>query len=143
MQVNSLSLLLSHSLFKLLSHVSSLRLPSGHSGPVLTPTNASHSSLFSPHFLVMDASVWDTFLLGVAFRHVICGSYLFFLPGRMPSEIQKTSPRTANESISCCLETSSIKSPSTGQTSVLHSFVLSFIFCPTSFQRQWAAFLGA
>ena len=40
----------------------------------------------------MHASVWDTFLLGVAFRHVICGFYLFFLPVRMPSEIQKLPP---------------------------------------------------
>ena len=66
--------------FKLLSHVSSLRLPSGHSGPVLTLSNAARSSLFHPHLLVADAGVWGTFLLGVAFRHVICGFYLFFPP---------------------------------------------------------------
>ena len=78
--------------FKLLSHVSSLRLPSGHSGPVLTLSNASCSSLFHPHLLVADAGVWGTFLLGVAFRHVICGFYLFFLPVRLSSEIQKLPP---------------------------------------------------
>ena len=87
------SLILSLSLvipqFKLLSHVSSLRLPSGHSGLVLTLSNATRSSLFSPHLLVADASVWDIFLLGVAFRHVICGFYLFLLPVRLPSKIQK------------------------------------------------------
>ena len=67
--------------FKLLSHISSLRLPSGHSGPVLMLSNAAHSSPFSSHLLVVNASVWGTFLLGVAFRHVICGVYLFiFLP---------------------------------------------------------------
>ena len=32
--------------------------------------------------------------------------------------------------------------PSPGYVSVPNSFV-SFIFCPTSFQREWAAFLGA
>ena len=39
--------------------------------------------------LVVDASVWDTFLLGVAFRHIIDRFYLFFLPVRMPSNIRK------------------------------------------------------
>ena len=33
-----------------------------------------------------------TFLLGVAFRLVICGFYLFFLPVRLPSGIQKLPP---------------------------------------------------
>ena len=78
--------------FKLLSHVSSLQLPSGHSGPVLTLSNATHSSPFRPHLLVADAGVWGIFLLGVAFRHVICGFYLFFLPVRLLSEIRKLPP---------------------------------------------------
>ena len=73
--------------FKLLSHKSSLRLPSGHSGLVLTLSNAARSSPFRPHLLVADAGVWGTFLLGVAFRHVICGFYLFYLPVRLPSKI--------------------------------------------------------
>ena len=75
--------------FKLASHKSAIRLLSGHSGPVLTLSNATHSSLFHPHLLVADAGVWGTFLLGVAFRHLIYGFYLFFLPVRLPSEIQK------------------------------------------------------
>ena len=57
--------------FKLPSQVSSLRLPSGHSSQVLTLSNAACSSPFSSHLLVVDASVWGTFLLGVAFPHVI------------------------------------------------------------------------
>ena len=73
--------------FKLPSQVTSLQLPSGHSDPVLTLSNATRSSLFCPHLLVADAGVWGTFLLGVAFRHVICGFYLFFLPVRLPSDI--------------------------------------------------------
>ena len=64
--------------FKLVSHKSSLRLSSGHSGPVLTLSNDALASLFHPHLLVADAGVWGTFLLGVAFRHVICGFYLLF-----------------------------------------------------------------
>ena len=64
--------------FKLVTQKSSLLLPSGHSGPVLTLSSAAHSSRFRPHLLVADAGVWGTFLLGVAFRHVINGFYLFF-----------------------------------------------------------------
>ena len=64
--------------FKLVTHKSSLRLSSGHSGPVLTLSNAARSSPFRPHLLVVDAGLWGTFLLGVAFRHVICEFYLFF-----------------------------------------------------------------
>ena len=88
----SLSLSLAIPQFKLLSQVSSLQLPSRHSGPVLTLSNAAHSCPFSPHLRVVDASVWGTFLLGVAFRHVTCGFYLFFLLVRLPSEIQNLPP---------------------------------------------------
>ena len=67
--------------FGLLSHVSSLRLLSGHSGLVLTLSNAAHASLFSPRLLVADASVWATSSLGVVVRHIICGFYVFFPSG--------------------------------------------------------------
>ena len=83
----SLSLSLAITQFKLLSYLSSLLLPLWHSGLVLALSNASYSSLFHPYLLVADAGVWGTFLLGVAFRHVICGFYLFFLPVRLPSKI--------------------------------------------------------
>ena len=52
-------------------------------------SNAAHSSPFSPHLLVVEVSAWGSFLLGVAFMHIICGFYLFFLLVRLPSEIQK------------------------------------------------------
>ena len=48
--------------------------------PVLTLSNAAGSSPYRPHLLVADAGVCGTFLLGVAFRHVICGFYLIFPP---------------------------------------------------------------
>ena len=54
--------------FNLVTHKSSLPLPSGHAGPVLTLSNAAHSAPFRSHLLVADPGVWDTFLLGVAFR---------------------------------------------------------------------------
>ena len=50
-------------------------------GLVLTLSNATCSSLFWPHLLVVGAGVWSTFLLGVAFRHVICGPYFSFQLG--------------------------------------------------------------
>ena len=49
-------------------------------GPVLTLRNAVRSSPFRPHLLVAGVGVWGTFLLGVAFRHVICGPYLISSP---------------------------------------------------------------
>ena len=56
---------------------------------MLSLSNATLSSLFPPHLLVADVGVWSTFLLGVSLKHVICVFYLFFLPVRLPSEIQK------------------------------------------------------
>ena len=63
--------------FVLLSHVSSLRLPSGHSGLVLTLSNAACASLSSPCLVAVEASIWATSPLVIAIRHVICGFYLF------------------------------------------------------------------
>ena len=65
----------------LLSHVISLRLPSGHSVPVLTLSSAGRASLFSPRLLVADRSVWATSPLGIAVRRVTCEFDLFFPPG--------------------------------------------------------------
>ena len=78
--------------FGLLSH--SLRLSSGHSGPVLTLSSVACTSLFSPCLLVADASIWPTSLLGVLVRHIICGvcvcvCVFFSLPVMLPSEIPK------------------------------------------------------
>ena len=56
---------------------------------MLSLSNATLSSLFPPHLLVVDVGVWSTFLLGVSLKHVICVFYLFFLSVRLPSEIQK------------------------------------------------------
>ena len=79
--------------FKLVTHKSSLRLSSGHSGPGLTLSNAARSSPFCPHLLVADAGVWGTFLLGVAFRHVICGFIYCSPPSQVALRDSKTSPR--------------------------------------------------
>ena len=81
--------------FGLLSHISSLRLPSGHSGPDLTLSNAARASLSSPHLLVADASIWATSTLGVVVRCVICGFYLFIFSSQLcfPLKFQN-SPQT-------------------------------------------------
>ena len=131
--------------FKLLSHVSSLRLPSGHSGLVLSLSNAAGSSPFRPHLLVADAGIWGTFLLGVAFRHVICGFYLFFLLVRFPSEIQKLPPGPPVRGFPGVWKLPLLRLPSWDRSPslALLFLFLSFIFCPTSFRRRWADFLGA
>ena len=57
----------------------------------------------------------------------------------------KTPHRPANERVSYCVETSppSGLSLQDGSPSlILLTLFLSFIFCPTSFHREWAAFLG-
>ena len=121
--------------FKLLSQVSSLQLPSGHSGLVLTLSNATSSSPFHPHLLVADACIWCTFLLGVAFRHVICGLYLFFLPVRLPSEIRKLPPDPPVQGFPGVWKLPLLQLPSQdGCLSLaLLPLFLSFISCPTSF----------
>ena len=104
--------------FKLVTHKNSLRLSSGQSGPVLTLSNAARSSAFRPHLLVADADVWGTFLLGVAFRHIICGFYLLFpFHSGCPPRF-KNFPQTRQ-----------CKTPFPGRISVLSSFVSLFIFC--------------
>ena len=71
----------------LLAQVSSLRLPSGHSGWVLTLSNAAHTSLSSPHLLVADAGICTASLLGelpLAPNLWVLIIYLFFLPVMLP-----------------------------------------------------------
>ena len=106
--------------------------------PLLAPLHSA------PNLLVADTRVWGTFLLGVAFRHVICGFYIFFLPVRLPSEIQKLPPDPLVRGFPSVWKLPLITLPSwDGSPSLtLLSLFLSFIFCPTSFWRQWAAFLG-
>ena len=108
-------------------------------------SNATHSSPFSPQLLVADVSVWGTFLLAVSFRHVICGFYLFFLPVRMSSKIQKLPPDLPVKGFPSVWKLPVLRPPSWEGSPFLAllSLFLSFIFCPTSFQRQWAACLGA
>ena len=115
--------------FKLVTHKNSLLLSSGHSGPVLTLSNAARSSPFRPHLLVADAGVWGTFLLGVAFRHVICGFHLFF-PSQSGclSRFKELPPDPPVQGFPGIWKLPLIKTPFPGQISILSSFVSLFIF---------------
>ena len=132
----------------LLAQVSSLRLPSGHSGLVLTLSNAAHASLPSPCLLVADAGVCAASPLRDlpwACNLWVLIIYLFFLPVMLPSVVPRLTTDSA-VSVSWCLEISLfLRLPSRdGALSLpLLPLFLSFIFFPTSFRRQWAAFMGA
>ena len=129
----------------LLAQVSLLRLPSGHSGPVLTLSNAACASLPSPCLLVAGAGVCSASPLGeLPLDSQLVGfKYLFiFPPCYVALCASKACHGLGSESVSWCLETSLfLRLPSPSQP--LLSLFLCFIFFPTSFQRQWAAFLGA
>ena len=76
----------------LLAQVSSRRLPSGHSGPALTLSNAARASLPSPCLLVADAGICAASPLGELplGSYSVGFNYLFiFLPVRFPSVIPR------------------------------------------------------
>ena len=116
--------------FGLLSHVSSLRLSSGHSGPVLTLRNKARASLFSPLLLMADVGVWATSPLGVAVRPVICGFYLFILSSWLccPLRFQNSLQTCRWDGFLVFGNFSSFTTPSPGWVSTCNSFVSLFIF---------------
>ena len=98
-----------------------------------------------PLLLVVDANVWATSPLGVAIKQEICGFYLFiyFSPWLCCPLRFQNSPQTCQWEGFLVFGNFSFKTPSPGWVSIPNSFILlSFIFCSTSFPRQWAAFLG-
>ena len=123
----------------LLAQVSSLRLPSGHSGPVLTLSNAARASLPSPRLLVVGAGICAASPLGELplGTKSVGFNYLFIFP---PCYValcgSKAFHRLGSKSVSWYLETSLfLRLPSRdGAPSLpLLSLFLSFIFFPTSF----------
>ena len=131
--------------FGFLSHISSLRLSSGHSGLILTlrTDDAAHTSLPSTSLLVAVTSIWVPSPLAVVVRRFSYGFFFFFPPGYVALGDSKTPHRPVCERVSCCVETSASQlPPQDGSLSLdLLPLILSFIFCPTSFRRGWAAFL--
>ena len=73
------------------------------------------------------------------------GFIYLFPPGYVALWDSETPNRPTGERVSWCLETSLLRLPPPDRSPslTLLSLSLSFIFCPTSFRRQWAAFLGA
>ena len=96
--------------FGLLSHISSLRLFSWHSGPVVTlktDDDAACTSLPSPRLLVADKSLWATSPLAVAVRHVFCVFFFFSSPSQLCCLWDSKTPhRHACERVSYGVETS-------------------------------------
>ena len=115
----------------MLSHISSLRLSSGHSGPVLTlkTDDTIRASLPSPHSLVADMSIWATSLspLAIVVRYVFCGCF-FSLPLCYPLRFQNSPQICLWEGFLLCGNVSSFTTPSPGWVSVPKSFVSVFVF---------------
>ena len=128
--------------FGLLSHVSSFRLSSGHSGLVLTLSMQCMPPCTAPirwwqtraSRLLLHWELW----LGAYYVGFFPSSYVALWDSQTPH-------RPASERVPCCLETSPSCLPPQDRSSslTLLSLFLCFIFCPTSFWREWAAFLGA
>ena len=98
------------------------------------------------HLLVADVSIWAASLLAVAVRCIFSVSFFFFFffLVMLPSEIPKP-PRHAPERVSYCVETSppsSLPCQDRSLSLTLLSIFLSFIFCPTSFQREMGCLSG-
>ena len=82
----------------LLAQVSSLRLPLGHSGLVLTLSNAACTSLPRPRLLVAGAGICAASLLGSyhwARNLWVLIIYLFFLPVMLPSVLPRLTTDSA------------------------------------------------
>ena len=121
----------------LLSHVSSLRLSSGHSGLVLTLSTdyAARASLPSPYSLVSDASLWATFPLATVVRCVFCEFFLFFPLSCLccPLRFQNFQQVCLWEGFLLFGNFSFLTTPSPGWVSVPNSFVSLFVFCLLSY----------
>ena len=133
--------------FGLQSYISSLRLSSGHSGPVLTLSNAAHASLFSPQLAGGGCeSLWATSPMGAAVRRVICGFYLFVYSSRLccPPRFQN-SPQTRWREGFLVFGNFAFTTPSPGQVSFPNSFVSLFIFYILSYlpSKTMGCFSGA
>ena len=118
----------------LLAQISSLRLPSGHSDPVLTLSNAAHASLPSPLLLVLGAGVCAASLLGelpLGSNLWVLIIYLFFPTIMLPSVVPMLATDSAVRVFPGVWKPLFLRLPS--WDGVLSLPLLSFIFFPTSF----------
>ena len=104
-----------------LAQVSSLRLPSGHSGQIFTLSNTARASLPSPCLLLAGAGISAASLLGELplGTESVGFNYLFTVP---PCYValcaSKARHRLGCENVSWCLETSLFKSLFLGRDSL-------------------------
>ena len=98
--------------------------------PSLYHKHATCASLFSPHLLVADASIWATSPLGIAVRHVICEFYLFiYFSSQLCCPLRfQNSPQTRGWEGFLVFGNFSFKAPFLGWVSIPNSFVSLFIF---------------
>ena len=105
-------------------------------------------SLFSPCSLLVDTRIWATSLLKLVLRCIFCVCLFvcLFNPWLCCPLRFQNSPQTRQwEGFLVFRKFSSFTTPSQDWSSslTLLSLFLSFTFCPTSFWREWVAFLGA
>ena len=115
----------------LLAQVSTLRLPSRHSGLVFALSNVARASLPSPRLLVADAGVCAASPLGelpLGTKSVGFNYLLIFPPGHVALCGSNAHHRLSSESVSRCLLTSPFKTPFPGQSSIPTSFASFFVF---------------
>ena len=133
----------------LLAQVSFLRLPLGHlrpgpyskqcnpclpAQPPLASGRCGHLRCFSAGSYRWACNLWVLII------------YLFFLPVMLPSEFPRLAtdlPVRAFPGVWELLSFLRLPSQDGSLSLPLLSLFLSFVFFPTSFRRQWAAFLGA
>ena len=125
------------------AQVSFLRLPLEHSGLVLTLSIAAHTSLPSPCLLVLGAGVsvlllhWGSYHWAHNLWVLII--YLFLFPVMFPSVVPRISTDSAVRVFPGVWKPLFLRllSQDRAQSLPLLSLFLSFIFFPTSFQRQF------
>ena len=118
-------------------------------GPYSKRCSLRHASLPSPRLLMACAGVCAASPLGVLPQGLQSAGFnclFIFPPCYVALCASKAWHRFGSEKVSWCLEASLfLRLPSRdGAPSLpLLSLFLSFMFFPTSFRRQWVAFLGA
>ena len=83
--------------------------------------------LFRPHLLVAGAGVWGTFLLGVAFRHIMWALFNFSSQLGCPPRFENF-PKTRQHEGFLVIGNFLFKTPFPGQVSIPSSLVSLFIF---------------
>ena len=130
--------------FGLLSHVSSLRLSTRHSGLVLTLRTDDEPTLPYPAL----AHCWWMQGSGLLLSWQLqLGAFSIGVPPppvMLPFEIPKLHPDPPVRGFPTVWKLLLLHDslPRTGLRPSLLTLFLSFLFCPTSFWREWAAFLG-